>query len=248
MTETDWLAAADPEPMLRGLTPPPSERKLRLFALAWCGRIDHLITDARSRAALAFVTSHVETTPNRKKGRPTVERGAEIAYQEACGSSGGTMSYWSVDYGAMCAADAARKALRKNASVAASLTAEEVVRVVCWSERISQDRSSRSPLGTIEQSSREQSSRASQADLLREILGNPFHPVAIDPSWLWWNDATVPRLAQSIYGDQSWDSLGVLADALEDAGCAEDAILDHLRSPGPHVRGCWAVDLLLGKG
>jgi hypothetical protein len=44
------------------------------------------------------------------------------------------------------------------------------------------------------------------------------------------------------------DRLAVLADALEDAGCADPDLLAHLRGPGPHVRGCWALDLVLGNG
>jgi hypothetical protein len=58
----------------------------------------------------------------------------------------------------------------------------------------------------------------------------------------------VPRLAASIYDERAWQRLPILGDALEDAGCGDDALLSHLRSPGPHARGCWALDLVLGKG
>jgi hypothetical protein len=61
------------------------------------------------------------------------------------------------------------------------------------------------------------------------------------------NDGTVVKIAQAIYDDRAFDRLPVLADALEDASCNEAAILSHLRGPGPHVRGCWVVDLLLGR-
>jgi hypothetical protein len=83
--------------------------------------------------------------------------------------------------------------------------------------------------------------------LLREVFGNPFRPMAVDPRWLSWNGATVPRLAQDIYDDRDFDRLSVLADALEEAGCVSSEILAHCRAPGRHVRGCWVVDLLLGK-
>src|SRR5262249_31616753 len=85
------------------------------------------------------------------------------------------------------------------------------------------------------------------AGLLREIVGNPFHPVTLNPAWLTWNDGTVPKVAQAIYDDRAFDRMPILADALEDAGCTDQAILDHCRGPGEHVRGCWVVDLLLGK-
>jgi hypothetical protein len=86
------------------------------------------------------------------------------------------------------------------------------------------------------------------------VIGNPFHPAALDPSWLSWNGGAVVKLAQAAYDQRLLPSgelvagrLAILADALEDAGCTVTDILDHLRGRGPHVRGCWAVDLLLGK-
>jgi hypothetical protein len=89
--------------------------------------------------------------------------------------------------------------------------------------------------------------RAAQCALLREIVGNPFHAAHIEPAWLAWNDGTVVKVAQSIYDDRAFDRLPVLADALEDAGCQDLNILAHCRQPGEHVRGCWALDLLLDK-
>jgi len=83
---------------------------------------------------------------------------------------------------------------------------------------------------------------------LRDIFGNPFRPVTVNPGWLAWNDGTVPRIAQAIYDERAFDRMTILADALEDAGCTDQDILGHCRSGGEHVRGgCWVVDLLLGK-
>jgi len=69
--------------------------------------------------------------------------------------------------------------------------------------------------------------------------------VAADPAWL---TPTVASLARGIYTDRAFDRLPILADALQDAGCDSADILGHCRGPGPHVRGCWVVDLVLGKG
>lgn len=80
--------------------------------------------------------------------------------------------------------------------------------------------------------------------LIHCIFDNPFHPVLIDPAWL---TSTVTSLAQAIYTDRSFNRMPILADALEDAGCTSQDILDHCRQPGEHVRGCWVVDRLLGK-
>jgi len=75
----------------------------------------------------------------------------------------------------------------------------------------------------------------------------PFSPRGHYPDWLTWNGGTVPKLAQGIYDEVRFQDLPVLADALEEAGCTYAAILDHCRQSGGHARGCWAVDLLLGK-
>jgi hypothetical protein len=80
--------------------------------------------------------------------------------------------------------------------------------------------------------------------LLRDIVGNPFQPVALTPAWL---TLEVVALGRSIYEDRSFARMPELADALERAGCTDANILEHCRAPGPHVRGCWAVDILLGN-
>jgi hypothetical protein len=83
-------------------------------------------------------------------------------------------------------------------------------------------------------------------DLIRDII-NPTPPSPPAPSWLTWHDATVRRIAQGVYHDRAFERLPILADALIDAGCDNEDILVHCRSEGPHVRGCWVIDLLLGK-
>jgi hypothetical protein len=94
-----------------------------------------------------------------------------------------------------------------------------------------------------------------EAALCRDIFGNPFCPwPALPSNVLDWSGGTVRRIAQAIYDERQLPSghldstrLAVLADALEDAGCTDAAILVHLRGPGPHVRGCWAVDQILER-
>jgi hypothetical protein len=84
--------------------------------------------------------------------------------------------------------------------------------------------------------------------LLRCIFGNPFRPTPlVDRAWLAWRDGTVSKLAHAIYEQRRFSDVPILADALEEAGCSNPDILGHCRQPGEHARGCWVVDLLLGK-
>jgi hypothetical protein len=81
-------------------------------------------------------------------------------------------------------------------------------------------------------------------DLLRDMFGYPFRPVTVDSAWL---TSDVLALARGIYDEKAFDRMPILADALQDAGCDSEEVLNHCRGPGPHVRGCWVVDLVLGK-
>jgi hypothetical protein len=79
-------------------------------------------------------------------------------------------------------------------------------------------------------------------ELLRETHGNPCRYVQFDAAW---RTDTVVALARQMYESRDFSAMPILADALQDAGCSSDDILDHCRAPGPHVRGCWVVDLVL---
>jgi hypothetical protein len=83
------------------------------------------------------------------------------------------------------------------------------------------------------------------ANILRDMFGNPFRPVAIDPGWL---TSTAVAMARGMYDSRDFSPMPILADALQDAGCDSDDLLNHCRDPQQvHVRGCWVVDLVLGK-
>jgi hypothetical protein len=90
--------------------------------------------------------------------------------------------------------------------------------------------------------------RQIQAELFRDLFGNPFRPSPPLPSAVMaWNDRVAQRIAEGIYKDHAFERLPVLADALEDARCTDPNILEHCRGSGPHARGCWVIDLLLSK-
>lgn len=83
-----------------------------------------------------------------------------------------------------------------------------------------------------------------QAAILKDIFGNPFRPVTVDPRWL---TSTVLDLANQIYNERQFERMPLLADALMDAGCDSEEVIKHCQGPGPHVNGCYVVDLILGK-
>ncbi|MBN9121295.1 MAG: hypothetical protein J0I06_19445 [Planctomycetes bacterium] len=77
-----------------------------------------------------------------------------------------------------------------------------------------------------------------------EVVGNPFRPVDFSA----WRTDTVTALARQMYESREFGAMPILADALQDAGCDRDDVLNHCRGVGPHVRGCWVVDGVLGRG
>jgi hypothetical protein len=90
-----------------------------------------------------------------------------------------------------------------------------------------------------------ESDRLWASQLIRELFGNPFHPITFDPKW---RTDTVALLAEGMYESRDFSAMPILADALQDAGCDNDEILHHCRNPKQvHVRGCWLVDRVLGN-
>jgi hypothetical protein len=231
VAEQEWLDCAEPAQLLGFLRRRVSERKRRLFAAACCRRVWPLLPDERSRLG-------VETAERYADGAATAEElsRAEEEAQEAHEAE--------MDAGRdapVAAADAVYVTVCEEAkwdlAECASRSAADAVAAAAGRGK----RASR--LGEL----------AAQVQLLRCIFGNPFRPLAFEAAWRAWNGGTIPALAQTIYDNRDLPSghldagrLGILADALEDAGCADPATLGHLRSQGPHVRGCFVVDSCLG--
>jgi len=220
MTEAEWLACTDPTPMLEYLRGKASDRKLRLFAVACCRHIWEWLPDSRSRVA-------VEAAERFADGEASADELllCRLAANRALSERSKNAPDDRYRFVLFAASDAAYSKAWSAADMmpidAAWPTSEGVVSCV----------ENRNVLNH-------------QAVLLWEIFGNPFRPVTADPRWL---TSTVVAHAQTIYEERAFDRLPILADALEDARCDDADILNHLRGDGPHVRGCWAVDLVLGK-
>ena len=80
--------------------------------------------------------------------------------------------------------------------------------------------------------------------VIRGVFGNPFRPASFSPQW---RTETALILAKLMYESRDFSLMPILADAIQDVGCEQEEILSHCQGGGPHVRGCWVVDLVLGK-
>jgi len=222
VTADEWIICTDPQEMLEFLLGKASERKLRLFAVACARRILPLLTDPRSRHALEAAELFVDGQTTKRQ-----LKAARQAAVTACREFQGTdenrypkeVACWSADGSAQKAAE------RASADLLWALASEKIEDFgPAWNAGLL------TILGD-----------------LRDIFGNPCRPVALDPAWRTWHDGTIVQLAQAIYEERAFDRLPILADALEEAGCTDAELLGHLRGIGPHSRGCWAVDAILGR-
>jgi hypothetical protein len=232
MTEHEWLTATDPLVMLRYVENKVSPRKRRLFACHCCRLVWNDLSEI-CRAAVETAEKFADDLRNRV-ALATAWQQANIQAMKLYAPPSSNRAYYASAL-AEIAADNDRASLARDA-YSFLLELMEPHRLV-----------------------RRQSRTAAR---VRDVVGNPFS-VALDLHHLplfsagftsLWLSSTVTSLAQAIYDDRQLPSglfdnqrMGVLADALEEAGCDNADILGHLRGGGEHVRGCWAIDLLLGK-
>jgi hypothetical protein len=235
MTESEWLSCTDPTPMLELLRGKASDRKLRLFACACCRRIWRLLKK-RSRKAVEVAEHHADGFIEVGE-LGTAYAAAYDAYTDTDGDSIEEL-----------AAEIVTEVVGRdawNTAISANKAADVVAHVTVYGLDPSDPPSSEA----MERAycAARFTERAWQCCLLRCFIGNPFHSVPRNASWRAWNDGTIPKIAQAIYDERAFDRMPILADALEEAGCTDADILAHCRSGGEHVRGCWVVDLILGR-
>jgi hypothetical protein len=229
VTEVEWLAATDPTPMLEFVQDKVSDRKLRLFAVASCRRISRSLAGVKLLAAIDTAEQFADDVWAGADLRDAEEITDDIAWERETALR-----------------QAAMLAVRTNTPVdgddptlvALAAAARAVGHTVASLVRAS-DAASEAAY-----SIRETSERTVQASFVRDIFGNPFRLMSVHSSWL---TSTVTVLAQQMYDSRDFSAMPILADALQDASCDNEAILTHCRGSGPHVRGCWAIDLLIGR-
>jgi hypothetical protein len=229
MNEPSWLRCADPDAMLHYLRGKPKERQFRLFACACCRRIWHLLPDERSRRALETVERFADGLATRKDldaARTAAEAvTAHYAARER-------------QVEALAAASAVHSAIDANVARGAGQVADRAaealsyyaVRQRGWWPDLRTQKKARLTSKHAE--------RANQADLLRDIFGNPFRPAPVMQEW----PALSVTLAEAVYRGE--DCLFALHDALLESG--QGTLADHFREK-THPKGCWALDAILEK-
>lgn len=222
VTEAEWLACEDPRHLLGYLRGRGTDRKFTLLAAAWCRHGPTLRPDADEVSLLDLL----ERAADARLGDDEYWRGLETFLDNAARNP-------------VSLADpaGALRALSRHAVMIAVDRSDAFEKADWVLSKIGL-------AGVFCDPPDVPASLTAECALLRDIFGNPFRPVRLRPEWM--TEGVVVRAAQ-IYESRDFTEMSVLADALEDARCDNADVLSHCRDAGPHVRGCWVIDLLLGK-
>jgi hypothetical protein len=224
MTESKWLSGNNPDTLLLFVASRASDRQLRLYACACCRRAWHLLTHPAHRRA-------VQTSERYADGQAS---DAELTQAQA--PAWAARSPVGVPVHGPAHAAAPEDVIHE-----ASAAAFEVRNAIATLASRELD----GPEFEAMYHTADTAERRAQSALVRDIFGNPFRQVSFDPAWRQWQGGTVVRIARAIYAERRFADMPVLADALEEAGCASADVLEHCRAGGEHVRGCWVLDALL---
>jgi hypothetical protein len=240
LTEAAWRRSSDPQDMLAHLGENADARKLRLFACGCVRQVWQAADDPASRRAVAAA----ERFADGQLGRAQLDAVLVRAWGHGCAPLRAPVPQidtgWETVRATFAAVLTAPAGVAMRAAAVARRAATFLVRL-----RTEPDPAFPDPDPYRSRAWRTVTRR--QADLLREIFANPFRLPRVDPAWAAADGGRVTRLARGIHEGRDFAELPILADALEEAGCADAALLGHLRSGGPHVPGCWALDLFLGR-
>ncbi|WP_439631560.1 hypothetical protein [Gemmata sp.] len=226
MTEKQWLRSRDAEAMNRFYGDRLTERKARLLMLAACRRHPGPLAHPDVRPILDLLVSHYADprTPDAPFTGPHLTAAYRKIERHASATDNGPDR--GLAFGLVAAAEPVSTMRRLNEDF-------EYLVFSCLHDIA---------VGVTEDRNPKKESKA-QAALVREVIGNPFRPVALDPAWL---TGTVVSLARLAHESEDFTAMPILADALQDAGCEDADMLTHCRDPKQtHVRGCWVLDLIL---
>jgi hypothetical protein len=237
MTEQEWLECDDLHALIVSHRDQVGERRYRLYECACCRQILDLTSSEPIRRAMEICEAYADGRTDAHQLNSAHEQTVRVVEQlQQLGES-------HIEFDAVSAVERALALGEKCAFGDIDPIPASVITARCALiyHRLNKRRMEGSPAN--EQAMVDEGVRVFST-LFHDIFGNPFRPVTLDPRWL---SSTVLDLARTIYDERLWGRMPILADALMDAGCDSEEILNHCRGPGPHVRGCWVVDLLLGK-
>lgn len=225
----DWSNCVDPARLLEYARDGASERKLRLFAVACCRRIADRLGTGLGPSLLDLAEWYADGLVTDAERRAIRTRARQMFRDQGAAEAASSTNWVKEATYAMFATSA------RNAWGAVRTAQDGVVEcLVCRAG---------GPQGCNVAKVRT-AELARQSGLARDIFIDPVRPVNFNRHW---RSADVLGLAEGIYQDRAFDRLPILADALMDAGCDHEEVLGHCRSGGRHARGCWVVDLMLGK-
>lgn len=244
MTESDWFSTDSPNALFRHVRTRLSARKLQLIACGCCRLYDDAMS-AHQREHLSAVERHADGLADRDEYQSAVEEFGRNTLEQFLITPAGVVTPPGVSPDAALA-----QALMAVVSPPADFGLD---RVISWLPSVSSRLA-----GPGEKLRATQKSRLAICGVFREVVGNPFvERVSASPewtaaggkaaSWMLKVGETARNIALGVQAEQAFDRLPILADALEDDGCADADLLAHLRHQSHHLRGCWAVDLVLGK-
>jgi hypothetical protein len=244
MSEAQWRDSSDPTPMLDFLRGKASDRKLRLFAVSCCRRIWQLLSNETYRYAVEVAERDADQLATREE-----RRAAAVAVMEATQRPRSPLAWQASAAVAFTISVSMSREIPSVMGSTAAAAADAAAQVAAFAGVSS---TNVYPFSNHLESypawlAARDTEKQRQSPLVRDTFGNPFRPVTLDPAWLRWKDGAIAKIAQSVYDDRRFSDLPILADALEDAGGTDRAVLEHCRAGGEHVRGCWVVDWLLGK-
>src|SRR5262245_5923205 len=242
MTEADWLTGTNFTVHVQYVCGQLTARRQRLLAAGFCRAVKHLFDHPDLSAALPVIEDYADGLAPAAELEKVRQRCRVIAVEANNAANTavekGTKDQlkhwlrhelaWTVAFAATGPVPVADVGTRAAAAAVQARTGAELMAPV--------------PQDEFDAATAEQA--LVMREVVWEVVGNPFRTVMFSPSW---RTNTAVTLARQMYQSREFSAMSILADALQDAGCANDDMLNHCRNPGEHIRGCWVLDCVLGK-
>jgi hypothetical protein len=246
MTKEEWLACSDPDPMLDFVYPKSTQRQRRLLHCASCRLIWDWMRDQRSRRAVEVAERLADGLASEPEVTEATDAAQSVEYTR--------LAFWRPNFPLRLALECLAPHFRPSPSdeheilqwyaqfrwSESDVANAQDINHVFWGVLSTYGDTIR--FWTLDR--KERQIRESQIRLIRDLYDPLVFPIQLNPNW---RTSTVVELARQIYDSSDFCSMSILSDALQDAGCDEQSILDHCKNGKTHAKGCWLLDLILGK-